>query len=124
AATRNLMTLEQWGALGPYGFWDSLDFTRPSPGQPFAMVRTAMAHHVGMTLVAITNALHQQVWQRRFHSDAMVQAAELLLQERVPRRLLVARAPRAPHEAPQQAQQAEPPVIRRITKVGSAAPRV
>ena len=74
-------------ALGPYGFRESLDYTRPAPGQPFAPVETWMAHHIGMSLVALTNALTGQCWQRRFHADPLVRAAELLLHERVPRRL-------------------------------------
>jgi cyclic beta-1,2-glucan synthetase len=87
SAIGNLATLEKLGALGPYGFRESLDYTRPAPGQPFALVETWMAHHIGMSLVALTNALTGQLWQRRFHSDPLVRAAELLLHERVPRRL-------------------------------------
>ncbi len=88
-ALRNLAVMEGKGALGPYGFRDSLDYTRPDPGARFALVRTFMAHHIGMTLVALTNALLGQRWQQRFHSDPMVRSAELLLHERVPRRLVL-----------------------------------
>jgi cellobiose phosphorylase len=87
SAIANLAALEKLGALGPYGFREALDYTRPAPGLPFALVETWMAHHVGMTLVALTNVLTGQVWQRRFHADPIVRAAELLLHERVPRRL-------------------------------------
>ena len=31
-----------------------------------------MAHHVGMTLVALTNVLQQDIWQARFHADSLV----------------------------------------------------
>ena len=48
-----------------------------------------MAHHVGMGLVALTNVLTAQVWQRRFHADPLVRSAELLLHERIPRRLVI-----------------------------------
>ena len=44
-----------------------------------------MAHHQGMTLVALTNALLGDRMIERFHADPSVQATELLLQERVPR---------------------------------------
>ena len=67
-ALANLATLEKKGALGPYGFRDALDYTRPAPGQRYAVVQTCMAHHVGMGLVALTNALTANVWQRRFHA--------------------------------------------------------
>ena len=86
-AIANLGALEKLGALGPYGFREALDYTRPAPNRPFAIVRNWMAHHIGMSLVALTNALTMQVWQRRFHTDPIVRAAELLLHERVPRRL-------------------------------------
>ncbi|HEV2178999.1 MAG TPA: glucoamylase family protein, partial [Gemmatimonadaceae bacterium] len=86
-ALANLRTLERSGALGPYGFRDALDYSRPEPGRRYAVVRTYMAHHIGMGLVALTNALAADVWQRRFHADAMVRSASLLLHERIPRRL-------------------------------------
>ena len=44
-----------------------------------------MAHHQGMTLVALANVLLDDAMVRRFHADPRVQATELLLQERVPR---------------------------------------
>ena len=56
-AIANLLALEKLGALGRYGFREALDYTRPDPGRAFALVRTWMAHHVGMSLVALTNAL-------------------------------------------------------------------
>ena len=61
----------------------------PMPDSDYAVVRTYMAHHIGMALVALTNALTAQVWQRRFHADPMVRSAELLLHERIPRRLVL-----------------------------------
>jgi cyclic beta-1,2-glucan synthetase len=88
-ALENLSALEELGALGEYGFRDAVDYTRPEPGQRFAIVRNYMAHHVGMSLVAFTNALTSQLWQRRFHSDPLVRATDLLLHERVPRRLVM-----------------------------------
>src|SRR5437762_6761288 len=44
-----------------------------------------MAHHQGMSLIALNNLLNRGVMQNRFHSDPAVQATELLLQERIPR---------------------------------------
>ncbi|HEY9226170.1 MAG TPA: glucoamylase family protein, partial [Gemmatimonadaceae bacterium] len=91
-ALKNLATLEQRGALGPYGFYDALDYTRPGANEHPAVVRTYMVHHVGMTLVAFDNALSigraqpEGTWQRRFMADASVRAAALLLDERIPRR--------------------------------------
>ncbi|HTR79470.1 MAG TPA: glucoamylase family protein, partial [Gemmatimonadaceae bacterium] len=86
-ALADLGALQAVGALGAFGFMDAIDYTRPAPGRSFALVHAFMAHHIGMTLVALTNALHENIWQRRFHADPMVRSAELLLHERVPRRL-------------------------------------
>jgi cyclic beta-1,2-glucan synthetase len=88
-ALKNLATLELEGALGPYGFRDALDYTRPAPGSRKTIVCTFMAHHVGMSIVALNNALNRQIWPRRFHLDPLVRSAELMLQERIPRRLTV-----------------------------------
>lgn len=84
---KNLATLEAEGALGPFGFRDSLDYTRPSPGSRKTIVCTYMAHHIGMSIVALDNALNGQVWPRRFHTDPLVRSAELVLQEKIPRRV-------------------------------------
>ncbi|PYO10032.1 MAG: carbohydrate-binding protein [Gemmatimonadetes bacterium] len=86
---KNLTILEAEGALGPYGFRDALDYTRPSPGSRKTVVCTFMAHHIGMSIVALDNALNRQIWPRRFHMDPLVRSAELVLQERIPRRLTV-----------------------------------
>lgn len=94
-ALANLSELEELGTLGRYGFKDAIDYSRPDPDGEYALVHTYMAHHMGMGLVALTNALTSQVWQRRFHSDPIVRSVELLLHERIPRRVV----PREPQGA-------------------------
>ncbi|HEV8599708.1 MAG TPA: glucoamylase family protein [Gemmatimonadales bacterium] len=123
-ALQNLQTLEGMGLLGAYGFYDAADYTRPDPGQPFALVRNYMAHHIGMTLVALSNTLQAQLWQQRFHSDPMVRATALLLDERVPRRLALLPAQTAhPDEAPPPAEPARP-VVREIATPHTQQPHV
>ena len=58
-------------------------------GEHVAIVRAFMAHHQGMTIVAIADALLDGAMRTRFHSDPIVQATELLLQERTPRDVAV-----------------------------------
>lgn len=94
-ALANLAALVRAGALGPYGFRDALDYSRPDPGHSYAVVGTYMAHHIGMSLVALTNGLTARVWQERFHADPLVRSAELLLHERIPRRLVLQQAQHA-----------------------------
>ena len=86
AAVLNLKALEKLGALGTFGFIDALDFTpgRLSGPRRFVPVHTYMAHHEGMTLVAIANVLLGDIQVRRVMSEDAFQAMDLLLHERVP----------------------------------------
>lgn len=86
AAVENFAQLETFGALGPYGCYEALDFTpiRLAEGQTVAVVRCYMAHHQGMSLVAIANTVHDGVMRHRFHCSPLIQAADMLLQERIP----------------------------------------
>ena len=96
AAAENLRRLTDVGARGSYGFYEALDYTgsRVPEGATVAIVRAYMAHHQGMTLVALSNVLREGGMPARFHAEPIIQATELLLQERPPRDVAVAR-PRA-----------------------------
>lgn len=95
-AQRNFARLAELGAMGRYGFYEALDFTRSRlpDHDKVAIVRSFMAHHQGMTIVAIANVLQQGEMRARFHREPMIQACELLLQERMPRDVALAH-PRA-----------------------------
>ncbi|HKZ33472.1 MAG TPA: glucoamylase family protein [Vicinamibacteria bacterium] len=94
-AARNLRRLADEGRAGDYGYYEAIDYTHSPLGELAAgegdlpsggsVVRAYMAHHQGMTLVALANVLLGDPMVRRFHADPRVQATELLLQERVPR---------------------------------------
>ncbi len=100
AAIANFRRFDQLGARGRYGFYEALDFTRRRvpEGEPFAVIRTYMAHHQGMTLLALADVLADGALRRRFHGHPLGRAVELLLQERTPRDVVVARP--APEEKP------------------------
>ena len=86
-ACRNLQVLAASGFQGAYGFFEAIDYTpsRVPRGKSHAIVRAFMAHHQGMSLLALEHVLLKQPMQRRFMSDPLVRATELLLQERVPK---------------------------------------
>ncbi len=86
-ALRNYDKLAALGGSGRFGFFEAVDFTpsRLPDDVPFAVVRSFMAHHQGMTITAIANAVQDGVLRSRFHAEPIIQAVELLLQERVPR---------------------------------------
>ena len=92
AAAQNIARLTEAGASGQYGLYEA-SITRPrgSPRIHVAVVRAYMAHHQGMSLVALANVLHDGVMRARFHAEPRMQATELLLQERTPRNVLVTR---------------------------------
>ena len=122
-ALANLKRLEQLGALGPYGFYESLDYTptRLRENEKFAMVRSYMAHHQGMSLVAFSNVVHPGLMRRRFHMDPLVQAGELLLQERTPRNLGSARDQMQENEI-QSVHTPVPAMLRKILSPHHAVP--
>ncbi len=92
-ALKNLGKLKELGMLSEYGFYESIDFTpeRMPPQQKSFTLRSFMAHHQGMSLVAINNILNDNIMQERFHTDPLVQSTALLLQEKVPQEVLLAK---------------------------------
>ena len=87
AVLSNLEHLRVAGLEGRYGFYEAIDYTTdrlPKDHVGGIPLLTYMAHHQGMSLVALDNALNGSPMQNRFHADPRVQAAELLLQERIP----------------------------------------
>jgi cyclic beta-1,2-glucan synthetase len=121
----NLARLEAAGGRGAYGFYEALDYTalRVQPGQDVAVVRAYFAHHQGMSLVAFGNALHGGVMRNRFHADPIVQATELLLQERTPSDVMVARPHVEDVVAAWEVRALVPPVERRFTTPHGPLPR-
>ncbi len=86
AAIANLKKLEAFQLCGPMGFYESIDFSHEntSEGEPGVPVYTYMAHHQGMSLMALDETLHRDVMRRRFHSEVRVRAIEPLLFEGTP----------------------------------------
>ncbi len=86
AAVKNLRKMEASGWLGPYGFYESADYKEATAANTRSpeLVYCWMAHHQGMSLLAISNLLSESVFQRLFHQEVIVAATERLLHERVP----------------------------------------
>ena len=83
-ALANLKSLQELGMYGDYGFYEAIDFNHPNSVEmtPYCIVKSYMAHHQGMNLVAIDNYLNQGIMRTRFHSEAIVKATEVLLEEK------------------------------------------
>src|SRR3989449_2962027 len=96
-AAHNFRRLAREGLDGAYGFYEAIDYTHrkadesesgsePRPhGSRGVVVQAFMAHHQGMSLVALANAVLGDLMVQRLHADPRVQATALLLQERAPR---------------------------------------
>ncbi|HYL99370.1 MAG TPA: glucoamylase family protein, partial [Blastocatellia bacterium] len=125
-AAENLRILAREGALGPYGFYEAIDYTKDHlpQDQRKALIRAYMAHHQGMIMVALDNVLSDQIMQTRFHEDAVVQSTDLLLQERIPKGVPIT------HPRPEEARQRQAPrleaksPIRRYLSADTPVPHV
>ncbi|MCI9245900.1 MAG: hypothetical protein HFJ30_01945 [Clostridia bacterium] len=87
----NLKRLEQTGMYQKYGFYEAIDYTptRLKKGQEYAIVKTYMAHHQGLILLAINNLFHQNILQKRFMKNPQMQAIDILLQEKMPENIII-----------------------------------
>jgi len=86
-ACENLQRLAADGREGAYGFYEAVDYTpsRLPPDETSVTVRSFMAHHQGMSLLALLHLLRDRPMQRRFMACPLLRATDLLLQERVPK---------------------------------------
>ena len=126
AASENFLRLSAAGARGRYGFYEALDYTatRLPENDKVGIVRAYMAHHQGMSLVALANVLHDGVMRTRFHAEPRMQATELLLQERTPRDVLVTRPRVEEVRAVANVRDLVPPVLRHFDSPHDATPGV
>jgi len=87
ATLKNITNLLSLGLEADYGLYEAVDFNkeRLPAGSDKAIIRTFMAHHQGMSLVAINNFLNDNVMQKRFQAFPAVQATNILLKEQFPR---------------------------------------
>jgi cyclic beta-1,2-glucan synthetase len=125
AVVANYARMAGLGARGAYGWYEAIDYSRASlpEGARFAVVRAYMAHHQAMTIVGIANALNDGQMRARFHAEPIVQATELLLQERMPSDVALARPPPEHTTAEAQIETLIPEIRRRYTTAHSRVPR-
>lgn len=80
AVMRNLERLKAEGAAGRYGYYEAVDFTKDRKG----IVASYMAHHLGMSFVAIANYVLQDVVRRLFSRIPLVASCDSLIAEKRP----------------------------------------
>ncbi|HET8748478.1 MAG TPA: glucoamylase family protein [Ramlibacter sp.] len=124
-ALQNLRRLGREGAAGRFGFHEAVDYTatRLRPGETRAIVRSYMAHHQGMSLLALAHVLLDAPMQRRFASEPRLRATLLLLQERIPRGVALHRETPEAAENRTDVPEAAPP-LRIVTAPDTPLPEV
>lgn len=89
-AMKNLSRLRALGLYADYGFYEAVDFTPHRVGNAgLHLVRSFMAHHIGMSMAACANALLDGIMQRRFMRDPLMGAAEGFLKEKLDKGMVV-----------------------------------
>ena len=123
-AVKNFRRLASLGARGRFGYFEAVDYTpaRLRDDQEFAIVRSFMAHHQGMTIVAIHDVIHDGLWRERFHAEPIVRATELLLQERAPRDVPATHARTEERRQPPPSRAVVTPSERTLTGAAATAP--
>jgi cyclic beta-1,2-glucan synthetase len=124
-AIENLERLKKEGMRGKYGYYEAIDYTpeRVPAGEKGVVLTTWMAHHQGMSLLALDNLLNGWPMQERFHADPRIQAADLLLQERVPQIVPLRNPPIETAEHVPSGRRTYAPPIRRYTTPHTMSPR-
>lgn len=122
---RALAQYEGLGVRGNYGFYEAVDFTsvRLPQGSRYEVVQSFMAHHQGMSLLSLANVLLGNQMIRRFHCDARVKAADLLLQEKIPVKAALIEKPIG-HNATLPEFHGHPPEAERIYRERTRVPQV
>ena len=87
----NIKKLEAQEMLGKYGFYESIDYTpeRLNKSSQSVPVKTYMAHHQGLILLSINNLFNNNILQKRFMKNPEIEAIDILLQERMPEKMLI-----------------------------------
>ena len=80
----NIKKLERLKMTGRYGFYEAIDYTKGRVKNNPQIIKSYMAHHIGMSLLAINNALNNDIMVNRFINDSRMSCACELLEEKIP----------------------------------------
>ena len=81
---RNLEELKGFDMYGEYGFYEALDLDPRRVGGGFAVLKSYMAHHVGMSILSAANFLTDDLFVKRFLRDPRMRSARELPAEKMP----------------------------------------
>ena len=110
--------MREAGWAGNYGFYEAADYTGARPGEGPKLVKSYMAHHQGMALAALANALTGDAISSCFENIPEARALSLLLEEKPSARVKLRRRREA--LAPEGTRRAED----RVSRPGRAENRL
>ncbi len=110
--------MREAGWAGKYGFYEAADYTGARPGEGPKLVKSYMAHHQGMALAALANALTDDAISRCFENIPEARALSLLLEEKPSARVKLRR--RRETLSPEATRRAED----RVSRAGRAENRL
>ncbi|WMJ23230.1 glucoamylase family protein [Paludicola sp. MB14-C6] len=84
SAYHNIKLIESIQVKGKYGFYEAIDYTRKRIGDnSLRVIKSYMAHHIGMSIIAVNNLINNNIMQKRFLRDLDMSSAIELLQEKI-----------------------------------------
>lgn len=95
----NMDKLSKAGASGKYGFYEAVDYT---PGRK-GIVESFMAHHLGMSLCAVSNLLFDGAISKAFSEMPMMSSVSVMLTEKMPVKKRIRSAARKKENKPKAA---------------------
>jgi cyclic beta-1,2-glucan synthetase len=118
--------MESLGARGQYGYYEAIDYTseRMPTDRTYMVIRSFMAHHQGMSMLALANLLLPHKMYERFHRDKRMHAAELILQERIPTQSAVILHPAIAGMRLPESNRVQPPPLQEHLSVNTPTPEV
>lgn len=126
ASIQNIKYLIDEGLEGYYGFYEASDYTKERLlfEAKRAIVKSYMAHHQGMSFVALNNFLHQNIMQERFHCNPAINSNRFLLQEKIPSNLVITKESKEKVRSYKEIASNEKYFVRKFTQIDPILPKV
>lgn len=94
SVVKNIKDIKELGGTGKYGLYEAIDFTpeRLQLQEKYEVVKAYMAHHQALILLSINNLLNNNILKDRFFKNPEIEAIDILLQEKMPRNIVITKS--------------------------------
>jgi cellobiose phosphorylase len=126
ASIQNINYLIKEGLEGLYGFYEAGDYTKERLRfeSKRVIAKSYMAHHQGMSFLALNNYLHDNIMQHRFHKDPAVNSSRFLLQEKIPSNLVITKESKVKVRSFKELSSNDKYLVRKFTQIDPILPKV